>query len=283
VFIDLINVKGVLIKAKNISWVERIMALNYDELSVLDLKNGYTYNSQTKKYVCEICGAVFEEGEIHPFEGRLFEASRAVSIHVERVHGSMFQYLMNSNNKYNTFTDKQKELLLLMNQGKSDQEIAAALKITASTVRHQKFSFREKAKQARMYLAIYELISKGEASDKDAILPIHEGATMVDDRYLITQEESDKIISTVFESLNPLKLKLFSAKEKKKIVTLRKISEQFEIGRIYPEAEVNKILKGIYEDFPSLRRYLIEYGFMERSKDCKDYWLVGESNSERKI
>jgi hypothetical protein len=96
---------------------------------------------------------------------------------------------------------------------------------------------------------------------------------MIDDRYVITMEEREKILSAVFKSLSPLKLKLFSAKEKKKIVTLQKIMEQFEKGKIYTEKEVNQILKDIYDDFPTIRRYLIEYGFMERSKDCRDYWV----------
>jgi hypothetical protein len=96
---------------------------------------------------------------------------------------------------------------------------------------------------------------------------------MVDERYVATKEESEKVLATVFESITPLKLKVFSAKEKKKIITLRKIVEQFERGRIYPEKEINQVLKGIYDDYPTLRRYLIEYGFMERSTDCSEYWV----------
>jgi hypothetical protein len=249
------------------------MNFNFDELPLEDIKSGYTHDIASKRYQCLICGAAFEEGEVFPFGERFFEASRAVRLHIEQVHGGMFHNLMESDSKYNTVTEKQKELLEMLRQGKSDQEIAAALGISASTVRHQKFSFREKAKQAKMYLAIYELALEKTSADKDCILPIHEGAKMVDDRYVVTKEESDKIIATVFESTKPLKLKLFSAKEKKKIVTLRKIAEQFDKGKIYPEKEVNSILKDIYEDYPTLRRYLIEYGFMERSKDCMEYWM----------
>jgi hypothetical protein len=109
--------------------------------------------------------------------------------------------------------------------------------------------------------------------NKDSLIPIHDGAKMVDDRYIITVEEREKVLETAFSSLIPLKLKLFPAREKKKIVTLQKIMEQFQKGRIYPEKEVNGILKDIYEDYPTLRRYLIEYGFMERSRDCHDYWV----------
>jgi Trp operon repressor len=246
------------------------MNSNPDEYSVEDLKKGYSYDTAAGKYHCLLCGAEFETGEIYRVNDRYFEAFRAAKLHMEQ-HGSMLEHWLSSDSKYNTVTDKQRELLALLGKGVSDQEIAAKLGITASTVRHQKFTFREKAKQAKLYLAVYELAAEKASTGKDAILPIHEGATMVDDRYLTTLEERDKILATVFESLNPLKLKFFSSKEKKKIVTLMKIMEQFEKGKSYTEKEVNAILKDIYEDYPTLRRYLIEYGFMERSADCSKY------------
>ena len=34
-----------------------------------------------------------------------------------------------------------------------------------------------------------------------------------------------------------------------------------------------EILKRIYEDNATIRRYLIEYGFLDRSKDCSKYWV----------
>ena len=55
---------------------------------------------------------------------------------------------------------------------------------------------------------------------------------------------------------------------------LGKIAEQFEHGRQYSEKEVNQILKPIFEDFATLRRYLIMYGFMERTRDGAAYWLA---------
>jgi len=62
-------------------------------------------------------------------------------------------------------------------------------------------------------------------------------------------------------------------KEKKKIVILKKISGQFEESRHYSEKEINTILKAIFEDYATIRRYLIEYGFMMRTTDCKEYWI----------
>ena len=87
-----------------------------------------------------------------------------------------------------------------------------------------------------------------------------------------TEEENQKILNNVFESLDPLRLKVFSSKEKKKIATLRRISAEFESGREYSEKEVNEILTAIYPDFATLRRYLIEYGYLSRTKDCRIYW-----------
>ena len=63
------------------------------------------------------------------------------------------------------------------------------------------------------------------------------------------------------------------AREKKKIVVLSTIAGQFKKGKKYSEKEVNRLLGRIYEDYPYIRRLLIEYGFMERTKDGTWYWV----------
>ncbi len=95
---------------------------------------------------------------------------------------------------------------------------------------------------------------------------------MVDARYEITQQEEQKILSTVFASMQPLRLKTFPPKEKKKVVILRTIAKEFEEGIRYSEVQVNEILKDIYPDYVTLRRYLIEYGYLERTRDGSAYW-----------
>ncbi|NJD01706.1 MAG: DUF2087 domain-containing protein, partial [Ruminiclostridium sp.] len=187
--------------------------------------------------------------------------------------------LCSCDKKYTGITENQKELLNMIFSGMTDNEIAKRIGVAPATIRHQRFVFREKAKQAKLYLAIYELALQGAASSKklpdkaDDIIDVHRGAKMVDDRYFTTKAEEEKIIQTMFSSLEPLKLKAFSPKEKKKIVILKKISKQFNKNKRYSEKELNSILKAIYEDFATVRRYLIEYGFMERTNDCKEYWL----------
>lgn len=96
---------------------------------------------------------------------------------------------------------------------------------------------------------------------------------MVDDRYAITKDEEEKTLKICFESLDPLRLKTFSAKQKKKIVILKKIATLFQPGKDYTENQVSERLKSVYDDFVTLRRYMIEYGFMERSTDGSSYRL----------
>jgi Uncharacterized protein conserved in bacteria len=106
-------------------------------------------------------------------------------------------------------------------------------------------------------------------SDSGLIEEIHQSATMIDDRYTITEEDRNKTIKTYMNENGSLKQ--FPAKEKKKIILLREIMKNFQSNREYVENEVNQVLESIYSDFPTLRRALIEYGFLERSVDCSVY------------
>lgn len=242
-----------------------------------EIKSGISYDSDNKSYTCLICGKTFEDGEVYPAGGRFFTAPRAAELHIQSEHGEMFDRLISYDKKYTGLTENQTELLKLIHEGLSDKEIAQKFGTAAATVRHQRFILREKAKQAKLYLSIFELAdsSAGGKKKKDTseeFIEMQSNAKMVDDRYFITKAEEDKIITAVFSSTNPLKLKVFSSKEKKKIVILKKIASQFEPDRKYSEKEVNAIIKDIYDDYATVRRYLIEYGFMARTNDCTEYW-----------
>lgn len=248
-------------------------------MSVEEIKNGYSYNSQTNSYTCNICGKEYENGEIFEADGRYFDAAKMIKIHSSKDHINMMDILTSIDKKYTGITENQKDIFKMIYSGISDNEIAKISGVAPSTIRHQRFVFREKVKQAKLYLAIYELALQGTEKNKaslnenEEIIDTHKGAKMLDDRYFVIKAEEEKVISTMFSSLNPLRLKTFPAKEKKKIVILKKISEQFEKNKRYSEKEINHIIKKIYEDFATIRRYLIEYGFMERTNDCKEYWV----------
>ncbi len=94
------------------------------------------------------------------------------------------------------------------------------------------------------------------------------------DTFDMTPEEEEKILKNVFSSLEPLKLKVISSKAKKKAVIFKKIAEQFEKDKKYTELDVNSVLKQIYpDDYSTLRRGLIEMGYMDRESDGSEYWI----------
>jgi hypothetical protein len=107
-----------------------------------------------------------------------------------------------------------------------------------------------------------------------AVISPHKTAKMLDDRYNVTEEENEKMLKKYFPEELDGRLTTFSMREKYKIVVLREIIKRFERGRSYTEKELNEILKGIYEeDYVTIRRYLIEYGFMDRKNDGSEYWV----------
>lgn len=65
-------------------------------------------------------------------------------------------------------------------------------------------------------------------------------------------------------------------KEKKWLVILRWLATRFEPGKHYTEKEVNAILTEAHSDYATLRRYLVDYGFMRRERAGSNYWLTPE-------
>ena len=234
-----------------------------------EIIQGFHYDDLQKGYTCLICNAYFQVGRIYTIDSELFEASLAVKIHLEKEHGVMFNYLLSLDRKYAGLTEKQMSLLEDLKNSLSDDEISKKNNTSKSTIRHQRFSLREKAKQAKLFLAMYESL---ESEDSKDLIEAHQGAKMVDERYVLTKEEQDKILENHFESLQPMVLKTFPAKEKKKIAVLRKICQAFDDHKKYTELQMNEVLKTIYSDVATLRRYLIQYGFFTRTKDGQVYF-----------
>ncbi|MGD0244291.1 MAG: DUF2087 domain-containing protein [Streptosporangiaceae bacterium] len=64
------------------------------------------------------------------------------------------------------------------------------------------------------------------------------------------------------------------AKRIRRRLLLDQIAQGFEPGRQYPEAEVDQILKTVFDDHCALRRYLIDEQFMSRTASGL-YWRAG--------
>jgi hypothetical protein len=63
------------------------------------------------------------------------------------------------------------------------------------------------------------------------------------------------------------------SKHAKLLVVLDRLSQEFEPGQRYEEAEVNLVLQQVHPDYAALRRYLVENGFLTRESGV--YWRSG--------
>jgi hypothetical protein len=59
----------------------------------------------------------------------------------------------------------------------------------------------------------------------------------------------------------------------KRLAVLDVLASQFEPGKVYPEREVNKMLRRFSDDPATLRRFLVDEEFMERRDNF--YWRAG--------
>lgn len=244
------------------------------ESSIDEIKKGYI--ERAEEFTCIFCNSRFEKGKIFKREEDFYDAKKITEIHIKEVHNSSLGYLLNMNSDFTGISEIHRELIKLMAQGFSDKEIATKLGIAQSTIRNHRFKLREKEKQARLFLAVMELLSDTASKeinvlDKEVITDPHKTATTLDDRYNITDKEREVTIKAYMDETNALKS--YPAKEKKKIIVLGEIVKNFSTGRIYTEKEINRVLKRIFEDYATIRRALIEYGFIDRSNDCTKYWV----------
>jgi hypothetical protein len=99
----------------------------------------------------------------------------------------------------------------------------------------------------------------------------HAALTVNDDRTIITQKEKSAILKKYFDGDQ---LKSFPKKQKRKLILLQHIAGMFDAEKKYTEKEVNQILMKVQEDYVTIRRYLIEYGFMDRKNDGSQYWIL---------
>lgn len=237
-----------------------------------ELKQGYT--KQGEHYICLLCGRTHEQGIIYPYGDTLLDAERYTRQHIADEHGSVFEYLIGLDKKLTGLTEHQNRLLGLFHDGKSDAEVQQEMGIgSASTIRNHRFALKEKERQAKVFLTMMELLKeKDQHAPRMVSIPPKSG--MIDDRYNITEEERTKVLDKYFPDGMSGRLKKFTMQEKHKLIVLREIIGRFTQGQRYTEKEVNAILKDIYDDYVTVRRYLIEYGFMQREADGSQYWLT---------
>ena len=242
----------------------------FENASIQELKKGYTEEEHC--FRCLLCSEKIEKGIIYPYNDQLFEAKKMMQTHIKDAHTSVFDHLINLNKKMTGLTEHQTNLLRLFHSGKTDREIQNELEIgSVSTIRQHRFALKEKERQAKTFLTMMELLREKDTTNE--FVPIESTATMVDDRYNITHNEQQELITKYFPNGTDKAILRFPKKEKHKIVILREITHRLADNKTYKEKELNPILQSYYEDYAQIRRYLIEYGFMDRKEDGSEYWV----------
>lgn len=202
--------------------------------TIEDFKRGYIWNSKEGEFICLICGEEIGEIDAH------------IKTHIEK-HGSPIERMLLLDKKYTGLTEIQKEFLIMASNKYTDKEIASKLACTESTVRNMRFALRERARQARAFLAAMEL----------------------------TEEN--------IPTLTPPKLRVFPAREGKRKELLPRFAALFEPKKEYTEKEVKNLIKTIYEDDAIIRRYLVDYGYLNRTKDGSKYYKNCGDNMMEKL
>jgi DNA-binding transcriptional ArsR family regulator len=77
------------------------------------------------------------------------------------------------------------------------------------------------------------------------------------------EEPDDRVIRAFFDGP---RLRQMPASRKKRVAVLRHLLLRFEPGQEYPEPQVNDLLRVAHDDVATLRRELVDYGFMTRER-----------------
>ncbi len=240
--------------------------------SLDELEQGYLHQEAGDLYTCLICGKSFACGVIHPVNGTLYEARKAVERHIVDCHGSVFAFLLSLDKKLTGLTDHQKILMESFHSGRSDAETAKELGTSTSTIRNHRFQLRERQKQAKIFLGLMELLQGKNRSHGDFIT-IPRTARQVDERFAITEKENTEILGEYFPDGLDGPLRSLPTKEKRRVAILKHLVTFFDTQARYTEKQVNEILVRFHPDCAMLRRNLIEYGFLDRIADGSAYWV----------
>ena len=238
--------------------------------SPAEIKNGYI--DAGPEYVCLLCGERIEKGLVYPGDGIFYEDQRYMQVPYRGKSWPMFDYLVQLDKRgYRPYRAPEKPLAAFLSREKrSGSSKRNEYRQCLNYSQPQVLCSKKKERQAKVFLALMELLR--EKNRPSPVSAPSQKTGVVDN----ARAENDKIIKKYFPEGRGGKLIHLATKDKYRRVVLREISNRFEQDVIYSEKEVNEILHTAYEDYVTLRRLLIEYGFLDRLPDGSQYWLKGE-------
>ena len=172
----------------------------------------------------------------------------------------------------------------LGNRERAVNEIAKLLELSEPTVSHHIGRLREVGLLSlrmdgnqRFYRLDQKRIEvfKSYAAAIDSP-PTKEPAAEVDNEWIEALDWDDEAKRILYTYMSNGRLQQIPKKQKRLLVILRWLATLFQPGERYSEEEVSDKLADVHDDYASLRRYLVEYGFMHRERGGGDYWLAPE-------
>ncbi len=77
--------------------------MDYNKITLDELKKGYRYDKEHDIYICNYCAQNFEVGQIYSISNNFYTAEHAVSKHIEITHGSNLSQLISADTKSERF------------------------------------------------------------------------------------------------------------------------------------------------------------------------------------
>ena len=161
---------------------------------------------------------------------------------------------------------------LLANRERTVSDLADLLDLREPTVSHHLAKLKE--------LGLVRMRTEGNAHiywlNEDALIQMNKDVFSAENMAILVEGVDergweDRIIERyVIDD----RLTRIPAKHKKRQVILQWLAEKFKPGVRYPEPQVNETIKEYHPDWASLRRYLVDYGLMQREQGV--YWRVPE-------
>src|SRR5215204_1364398 len=147
---------------------------------------------------------------------------------------------------------------LLAERAHAGHEIADRLSLTPPTISHH----MQRLVSARLVDVVPDAQSRIYSLRIDAIRELS-GTILSGPTARPASEEENAVLRSFFDGP---RLRQIPASRKKRVIVLRRLLERFSPDRSYPESEVNDLLREAHDDVATLRRELVDYGFMVRDR-----------------
>jgi hypothetical protein len=147
---------------------------------------------------------------------------------------------------------------LLAERSLAGHELADRLALTPPTISHH----MRRLVAARLVDVVPDAQSRIYSLRTDAIRDIS-GSVLPDEVSQPANDEESAVLRAFFDGP---RLRQIPASRKNRVIVLRHLLPRFAPDRLYPESEVNEILREAHDDFATLRRELVDYGFMVRDR-----------------